>query len=965
VPFFAWLCADFCFSGAGHPNILEAARLRSIITAELNLTAMTPSRWRQIEDLYHSARERRPSEQGAFLAEACSSDEELKRTVESLLAQDGSGDQILDRPAVEFLAESTETQFIPGAQLGPYKIEALIGAGGMGKVWKAHDTRLNRTVAIKISETQFSARFEREARAVAALNHPHVCQIYDVHANYLVLEYVEGLPLKGPLALEKTVQYASQILDALDHAHRKLIIHRDLKPGNILVTKKGIKLLDFGIARMSDEPALTQVGAIVGTPAYMAPEQRVGNEATARTDIYAFGCVLYEMVTGQRVPKERMRLEPASLERVVSTCLAEDPEDRWQSAREVKLALEMVGQSPGAPARTPAPEPTDSGLLRWAATTALALLAIGLAFVYFREAPPATRTLRYTVAAPENSTVHSLAISPDGRYVTIAAAVNGKRQLWLRALDSLQAQPLPFTEDAIYPFWSPDSRFIGFFARGKLQKIAASGGPAQLLCDAVDGRGGSWSREDVIVFSPSGNSGVAIQRVPAAGGIPVNVTKTTGNFKHPEFLPGGRHFLYLVSESAEQNGVYLSSLDGKDNRRVLPDVSSVVFAPSASGSRAGYLLFIRDNTLMAQPFSSRKALPFGAGGPQVSGEAFPVAEGVSLTTNLTYAPVTVSENGALLYQSTDAIGSNQILWMDRAGKPLGEVGSPGAVGEPSISPDEKTIAFRKNNATGSDIWLRDLDRGTDRRFTSDTSYNLAPFWSPKGDRIVFSSNQARQSNLDREYKEFNLYQKAASGSGQHELLLFTRWAKYPSQWSRDGRFVVYSEFDPKTKWDLWVLPVGEGAVGDAKPVALLHTEFDELYGQLSPDGQWMAYTSDVSGRREVYVTSFPSGGGERRISTAGGEQPRWRGDGKELFFETANGKMTAVDVKASAGPQRSFEAGDPRPLFDAHLPTGRGPTSFEYDVTADGNRFLVATRTAAASNPLLTLVMNWTAGSKK
>ena len=441
-----------------------------------------------------------------------------------------------------------------------------------------------------------------------------------------------------------------------------------------------------------------------------------------------------------------------------------------------------------------------------------------MSFVHFRETPPPEQTLRYPIILPENSSVHSFALSPDGRALVIAAAVNGKRQLWLRPMDALQAQPMAFTEEATYPFWSPDSRTIGFFAQGKLKKIAASGGPAQSLCDVLNGRGGTWNRDGVLVFSP-GNSGISIQRVAAAGGVPVEVAKTKGNLEHPIFLPDGRHFLYSsLTGTAEKTGIYVGSLDGKENRRILPDVSSAAFAPPAHGGRTGHILFFRENTLMAVPYDAASA--------QVSGDVFPVAEGVAETTDSHYLPVTVSENGVLLFQTGGRSGGvSQIAWYDRSGKSLGPVGAPGNVWNPAISPDEKSVAFRRVAATGYDLWVRDLSRGTETRFTSDPSVNETPVWSPQGDRIVFASN--RKGSVS------SLYQKPTSGSGQDELLLPNTVRDVPEQWSRDGRFIVYTEIDPKTKFDLWVLPT-EGATPDRKtdrkPIPFLRTEFNEMFG---------------------------------------------------------------------------------------------------------------------------------------
>jgi len=870
-----------------------------------------------------------------------------------------------------------------GTRLGPYEILAPIGAGGMGEVYRAKDTKLKREVALKVLPDSFAgdpermARFQREAEVLAALNHPNIAAIYGVEDRALIMELVDGQTLQGPVPLETALNYARQIADALEAAHEKGIVHRDLKPANIMITPAGVvKVLDFGLAAVAqssdpsdpvNSPTLTisptRAGMILGTAAYMSPEQARGKAVDKRADIWAFGVVLYEMLTGKRLfegetisdtlaavlkTEPDLTQVPAKVRRLLEACLQKDPKQRLQAIGDSRLLLTDAPQPP-----VMAPSRSRIGYVAWGIAGMLLVALAGLAFVHFRETPPPGQTLRYTIAAPEGSTVQSFAISPDGRYLVIAAAVKGKRQLWLRTMDALQTQPMQFTEDAMYPFWSPDSRYIGFFAQGKLKKVAASGGPPQSLCDAPSGRGGSWNREDVIVFAPN-NTGSGIQRVAAAGGVPSDVRKINGNLRHPAFLPDGRHFLYLArSGSAEQTGVYASSLDGKENRRVLADVSGAVFAPSARREGTGHILFVRENTLMA--------LPFNAASVQVSGDVFPVAEGVSLTSNNTYLPAIVSESGLLLYDTGGAAsGTNQIGWYDRTGKSLGPVGAPGAVWDPAISPDEKAVAFRRGAVAsgGSDLWVRELSRQTETRFTSDVSLNIAPFWSPKGDRIVFASNRAGG--------EANLYQKATNGSGQDEPLLPNNLPDRPSQWSGDGRFIVYFENDPKNKYDLWVLPTS-GSTADRKPMLFLRTEFNELQGQLSPDSHWTAFTSDRSGRREVYVRPFPPGEGEWTISLAGGEQPRWRGDGKELFFEAADGKMMAVPVKATAGPRPSFEAGAPVPLFDAHMASLQNGVLFEYDVTSDGKRFLIDTTGGAsgAASPPLTVVVNWNTGLKK
>lgn len=860
-----------------------------------------------------------------------------------------------------------------GTRLGAYEILAPIGAGGMGEVYRARDTKLKRDIALKVLPAAFArdpermARFQREAEVLASLNHPNIAQIYGIEDRALVMELVEGETLKGPLPVETALNYAKQIADALEAAHEKGITHRDLKPANIMITPAGVvKVLDFGLAavtepqpegRASDSPTLTmratQVGMILGTAAYMSPEQASGKPVDKRADIWSFGVVLWEMFTGQQLftgetishvlaavltKEPDLERVPVQAQRLLRSCLQKDVKQRLQAIGDWRLLLDDVGHVHDL--SRPA---LGRSHLAWSVAAALAVIAVGVSFLHFRETPLPERTLRYTIAAPENSTVHSFAISPDGRTLVISAAVNGKRQLWLRPMDALQAQPMPFTEDATYPFWSPDSRYIGFFAQGKLKKIAAGGGPAQSLCSAPGGNGGSWNREDVIVFSPFG-TGNAIQRVPAAGGVPTDVTKTKGNYRYPVFLPDGRHFLYVTalgpSSGEGQGGVYMNSLDGSENRRVLADASGVAFA-------AGRLLFIRENTLMARPFDAKSG--------EAAGDVFPIAEGVPLSTT-GYAPITVSEDGVLLYGSRGAIGNSQIVWYDRAGKLLGPVGVRGSIAGLSLSPDEKMMAFSRRTPPTADIWLRDLARGTDTRFTF-TSGNFEPSWSPKGDRMVFASNRGKNQDL---------YKKPASGSIQDELLLSTAYPKVADQWSRDGQFIVYSELDPKTRWDLWVLPVGApSGPGGAKPIPFLQTEFNEFHGQLSPDGRWMAYGSDETGQAEVYVRPFPASDGKWRISTAGGDQPRWRGDGRELFFAGADGKMMAVAVKAVTEPKRSFETGSPMPLFESHIIEAGAFLTFQYDVTADGKRFLVDTNTAEASTPQLNVVVNWSAALKR
>jgi serine/threonine protein kinase len=856
-----------------------------------------------------------------------------------------------------------------GETIAHYRITAKLGEGGMGEVYRATDTKLRRDVAVKILPEVFArnadrmARFEREARVLASLNHPNIATIHGVEEHALVMELVEGESPKGPMPFDEAWKIAMQIADALEYAHEKGVIHRDLKPANVKVTPEGVvKLLDFGLAKaFSDTPdalggdpansptmtlGATTVGAIMGTAAYMAPEQAKGKRVDKRADIWAWGVMLYELLTGKRlfkgddtadtlaaVLKEEPDLKrvPTRARKLLARCLEKDPKKRLRDIGEARYLLEIETET----------QPQNKARrtwLPWVLAIVFALTAGALAFIHFHQALPQKTVQRYSIAPPENSAnLHSFVISPDGRFVAIAADVNGKRQLWLRALETLQAQPMPGTDDARFPFWSPDSRYIGFFVPGKLKKIAASGGPPQSICDAPDGWGGSWNRQNIVIFSPSYSAG-AIESVSALGGVPSRVLRRKGISAYPVFLPDDLHFLYRVSGVSEENGVYLSSLDGKENRKVLADASNVAYA-------AGRLLFIRGSTLMAQPFD--------VGSGQTVGQVLRVAESVSFTVG-SYAPITVSETGVLLYVSGGVLGNNQMVWYGRDGKFLGSVGAPGPVGEPAISPDEKSVVFRRSSFSGSDLWLRDLGRGADQRFTTATASNLPPVWSPLGDRIVFGST--RVGGIA------DLYQKASSGTGADELLIRTGNNKALNQWSRDGQFIIYAELDPKTKRDIWVLPMKNGL--PLKPIPFLHSEFDETFGQLSPDSHWMAYTSDETGQREVYVRPFPTGEGETRISIAGGEQPRWSGDGKEMFFVGEDGRMMAVVVKVTPGPKPSFEPEAPQPLFEVHLAQFAAVPLFEYDVTSDGKRFLLAT-TLAGSAPTLTAVVNWDAGLKK
>jgi len=906
-----------------------------------------------------------------------------------------------------------------GTRLGPYEIVASAGTGGMGEVYRARDTRLERMVAIKVLPPHFAdssdrrQRFEREARAVSSLSHPHICTLHDIGQQeglvYLVMEYLEGETLaerleKGPLPTDQLLRYAVEIADALDKAHRQGVIHRDLKPGNIMLTKNGAKLMDFGLAKpaagsatgtaleaMTQSKPLTAQGTIVGTFQYMAPEQLEGKEADARSDLFSFGALLYEMATGRRAFTGKTQasviasilasnpppitslqpMTPPALERVVETCLAKDPDERFQAAHDLKLQLEWIlegGSAVGIPAPVAARRKRREGVA-WTAALALALLALVLSALYWRAATREVHAVHAFIPPPENASYifqgpggGPAAISPDGRRLAFAAGSGGKQMLWIRPLESLTAQPLAGTEGAAQPFWSPDSRYVGFFADGKLKKIEASGGPPQALCAAPAARGGSWSREGVIVFAANASEGLS--RVSAAGGAPTPVTKldhslAQGSHRWPFFLPGGRHFLYFAGGSAarvgENAGTYIGALD---EDRSLPkgpilhgDSAAIYAQPGLPGwpgfdwlgSGPGYLLFVRDTSLMAQPFDLRRL--------RLTGEALPVAEHVQVNRGILRAVFSASHSGVLAYQMGGASGGWQLAWLDRNGKSGSTVGEKAISFAPRLSPDGKQLAAMiVDTASGNqDIWVFDLARGTQTRLTFDPAFDTYPVWSPDGSKIAFASNRKGP---------FNLYQKAANGVGSEELLLESPSDDRPLSWSRDGRYLAYARLDPagKTKLDIWILPL----FGDRKPFPFLESEFNEASGEFSPDGHWLAYASDETGKYEVYVVPFPGGSGKWQISTGGGSQPKWRGDGRELFYLAPDNRVMAVDIAAGGS---TFHAGIPHPLFQAS-PAVTGIIGRVYDGSADGKRFIFASGGAASSQPL-TLVVNWAAELKR
>ena len=878
-----------------------------------------------------------------------------------------------------------------GEQLGHYKILSLIGKGGMGEVYLGTDTRLGRSVAIKVSSREFNDRFEREARAISALNHPNICTLHDVGPNYLVMEHIEGEALskiigRGPLPLDKALSYAVQIIDALAAAHAKGVIHRDLKPGNIIITKHGVKVLDFGLAKLSTErlssdsassidtmtEPITRAGAVLGTLYYMSPEQVEGRETDERSDIFSFGAVFYEMITGQRpftgdtqaavlasVLKEqappmsqRQPATPRALERLVRKCLEKKPDDRWHSARDLKPALELIDLDapPPSSASTSVPIPVQTPSRRkwlWPtlAGALLLILAAGAAALWLKPSAPA-RATRFEVTLPEGVQFSQyVSVSPDGHKL-VFNATGDKSGLWIRDLDTLQWRQLAGTEGSSSPFWSPDSRFLGFSVGTELKKIEVAGGPPQTLCTSPTAVGtGAWSKDNVIVFGgkPSG----PLRRVSAAGGIPIDVTvidSKRGENYHliPTFLPDGKHFVYTISGSAAVSGVYVGSLDVKpaeqSKERLL---STILGAPYADGN----IFFLRDGTLMAQQFDAGKL--------QLRGEPVPIAEHVGAELSAGY--FAVSPTGVLAYRTGATVTAGlEHAWFDREGKVTGTFGEPNNDVGMRLSPDGTHAAERDGaQQTRGDIWLLDFARGVRTRLTFRQNLGSYPIWSSDGSRIAFSAGDSPDT----------IYEKSASGAGEEkELLKRPGEIILPTSWSRDGRFMLYTAANvPKSGADLWVLPLE----GDRKPVPLLRTEFNEANGSFSPDGRWVAYMSNETGRNEIYVRPFVSSGssgpslgeGKWQVSKDGGTNSKWRADGKEIIFSFGPAMMS-VDVNGSGA---GFQMGTPKQLFQ--FPPNNG-----WDITSDGKRFMmiVAPNQGVQASPTpITVVLNWQADLKK
>jgi serine/threonine protein kinase len=883
-----------------------------------------------------------------------------------------------------------------GTRLGPYEISSPLGAGGMGEVWRGRDTRLGRDVAIKIlpegfaQNEQFRARFEREAKTISSLNHPSICTLFDVgHENdthFLVMELIEGESLadrltKGPLPADQVLRYGSQVADALDRAHKQGIIHRDLKPGNVMLTRTGAKLLDFGLARSSAESAavqgmtdmqtharpLTQEGTILGTFQYMAPEQLEGTEADARTDIFALGALLYEMATGRRAFQGASRtsliaaivssqpepisqvtpMTPPALDHVVKKCLEKDPDDRWQSAHDVASELRWISDA-GSQAGVAAPITMRRKNRERVAWTAAALgfaFATALLVIVLRERLKPPLVIQSSITAPDKTTFRlsqgdatSLTISPDGALITfLAQGEDGKKRLWVRPVSSDQATALTGTEDASNPFWSSDSHFLAFFANGYLQKIDVRGGPPLNLCEiGLNPRRGSWNRDDVIIFSPTSLG--PIHRISAAGGASTPVTKldpkkNETTHRWATFLPDGRHFIYMAGTHvagthSEANAVYIGDLDGSAPELLLHARSNVEYAD-------GYVLYVRDNVLVAQKFDVKHR--------KLMGDPIPVADGVQYENGFFHGTFAVSRTGMLVYRKGGGATQDiSLQWVDREGKTLGPIAQPAVYDSPALSPDGKRLATGiEDKTTGTqDIWIIDLARGVPSRLTFGAGDERGPVWSPDGRQIAFSE-------LNKGV--FDIYTKSSSGEGAEQLVASSELHKVASDWSADGRTIFLSTFDPKVRLgrDIWTVSM----TGEHKLQPYLATKFNEAFGRLSHDGRWVLYVSDESGRNEVYVAPYPGPGGKWQVSTAGGDGAEWGPGDHEILYGAPENTVMAVDVKLGSG---SVEAAAPHQLF-------RDPSLASWTGDGTGKRFLVGKAAADVETTPITLVSNWTA----
>jgi serine/threonine protein kinase len=860
-----------------------------------------------------------------------------------------------------------------GTRLAHYEITAHLGSGGMGDVYQATDTKLGRSVAIKFLPQAFShenervARFQREARVLASLNHPNIAAIHgleEIDGRYfLVMELVPGATLaerirRGAILMEEALSIAKQVADALEEAHEKGVVHRDLKPANIKVTAEGkVKVLDFGLAKAyereqvdvsaSNSPtmsmAATNAGVILGTAGYMSPEQARGTTVDKRSDLWSFGVVLYEMLAGGRLfegPTVSDTLAqvlmkepdwnaipantPPRIRKLLRRCLEKIRKQRIDSAVAARLEIEEALEAPTTPG-TP-----SRAMLRlgWAAAFVTLIAAIeGVWLWWLRTNVPATPEVRLEISTPPTTDPLSLALSPDGQKIVFVATFAGRPQLWLRDLNSVSAHPLPGTEYSSMPFWSPDSRSVGYFANSRLQAVdIESGSIRQIASSAVVPGGAAWNSDGVVLFPNVPDSPLFSVSIKGGPQVPVpNLEPRQLGHRDPWFLPDGRHFLYYVAGDAQTRGVYIGELNGAGARRLLDADSAAVYAST------GHLLFVRQGTLLAQALDDKRW--------ELSGNPHPVAEQVAFGGVATATALSASAVGPIAFRTGSNGGKRQLVWLDRSGKQLSAVGDVASRGPAymSVSPDYKRLAVQRSIDGNADIWVLSLDREGAVRFTTDPRPEIAPRWSPTGDRIVFGFAGKRG---------FDLYQKTVAGSSSEELLI-TDESKQATDWSQDGQYLLYRSLNPKTGWDIWVFPL----TGDKKPFPVVRTDFEERDAQFSPDGEWIAYQSNDSGRFEVYVQPFPGPGARIPVSAGGGTQVRWRRDGKELFYIAPSGELMAVSFDAA-------RIGIPVSLFLAHVGAFQDISLPHYIPSRDGQRFLMDTVVEETAPPII-VILNW------
>jgi len=912
-----------------------------------------------------------------------------------------------------------------GTKYAHYKVIAALGAGGMGEVWRATDEKLGREVALKILPEEFAqdpermARFEREAKVLASLNHPNIAHLYGLesvntqmaagtaapqgsqadeerllgHASrvpiegsspttFLVMELVEGEDLserikRGPIPVEEATAIALQIAEALEAAHESGIVHRDLKPANIKLRPDGtVKVLDFGLAKaweadggdsaLSMSPTLTAhataAGVILGTAAYMAPEQAAGIAADRRADIWAFGVVLWEMLTGHKlfegetvshvlasVLKDEVDLEelppetPAYLKKLIGRCLRKKPKERLQAIGDARIVLtdgedaEIVGVVESA-------APIGHTRLAWIAAGVSAVAAVILGALLLFGGSDATRVVRAAIPAPPGKVFHLepfnpgvATVSPDGNLVAFSARdALGEFRLYLRGVDEGEARALDGTDGGHYPFWSPDSRWLGFVAKGKLRKVPANGGPVQTICDAPDGKGGTWNRDGVIVFSP--DSGTSLYRVAAVGGeaTPISeldLARGDNSHRQPRFLPDGKSLLFYARNSAGDNDgwVRVIGLDEGGSGRDL------VRSPASARYAAGHLLFVRDNILMAQDFDP-DTLDF-------RGDAFPLADNVIVPNQTGAGAFSASDDGVLVYQTGEQEVTSQLQWFDRDGRPLAEIGDVGLYDHVALSPDGKTAALVVFDTTlgADDIYLMDVERGLRTRFTFDKAGDALPVWSADGQSLIFASRRNGTQAI---------YRKSIGGTGEVELVYQTETDVFPSSWSTDGRYLAFDQPGQGTGSDQWVLDLEDGP--SAK--VFYQTEAEDGVGTFSPDGRWLAYWSEESGRGEIYVAPFPGPGRRVQVSANSGTWMQWRADGREIFFQEENGALKRVEVD---GRGDTFTVGAVEDVVDLQLPNLTGK---KFSITADGEQVLSAISSQDVQSPFVDLVVGWTDG---